>query len=70
MARISYGYTHECAGDLGYVHDDRLITMLFHRNDVYSVHDIVKGGFPTPCPSLADALNTMHQIVAKHCAPL
>lgn len=63
MPRIDFGFTHECAGDLGYVWDGKLQAMLFTRSML--VHDVVKGGAPYPAVSLADACNIMLSLSAK-----
>lgn len=68
MTRVSFGFTHECAGDLGYVWDGRIVAMLFKRTMM--VHDVMKGGAPYPATDMADACNIMLTLAAKHNRPL
>lgn len=73
MTKVSFGFTHWVAGDLGYVWNDEVIVMMFGpesgRTD-YAVHDIAAGGNPLVVEDLADALNAMLAIAAKRKASL
>lgn len=66
--RIDFGFTQECAGDLGYVWDGKLVAMVFTNSMM--VHDIVKGGAPYPATDMADACNIMLKLAAKYNRPL
>lgn len=68
---VSFGFTHQCAGDLGYVWDDECLALMFNPNpNLFSVHDVRKGGDPVLYGKLAHALNAMLAIAAKYKAPL
>lgn len=73
MTKVSFGFTHYVPGDLGYVRDDKVLAMMFGKESGrtdYTVYDIVKGGPCSKFTDLADALNAMLAIAAKHRAPL
>ena len=73
MTKVDFGFTHWVAGDLGYVWDSKVQCIMFSpesgRKD-YAVYDIPAGGPPLIFADLADALNAMLSIAAKHKAPL
>jgi hypothetical protein len=73
MQKISFGFTHGVAGDLGYVWDDEVLAIMFGKESGradYTVYDIRMGGNPLRFEHLADALNAMLSIAAKYKASL
>lgn len=68
MTKVDFGFTHWCAGDLGYVWDGRVLAIMFGPQSGrtnYSVYDITRGGRPFLFDDEADALNAMLSIAAK-----